>query len=829
MPVVELGLPIDATPRRPDSNYHADRDRQLSECLQHLAQAERALGALRGGLQKLCLVDGLDRHPKESNHGADERAYSLRVASMTPSARSAPSCGPTKSGAEHSHGADHSQGVYDAELIGLCKDKLLEEYLEHHMEPRRRVRQRGVRSSAVKKFLRTKRDQAEACIQLMFALTLVVVFSSSVFFHCGLEQLHAVDTAITFDILENANFAFSGVVPFENGRMGHKTFYDVNRIADFWSWFDLGLVPIFWPDAWEWSETRANTYAKCLSPSQALEAHGWNTSLLGGVRRMEAEFPNPPCPAQLAMPEDQQKFYGTPATPMYLFYNSILGGVRLSQWRTPDVPCPGGDEELTRAAYTGACVPDVGNWLMPELHTALARDASMEDRPGGETQFLLSGASSTAIRRQLRELEDQAWFDPHTAKVQVLFTTFNPHLDLLTATFIILLVNRGGHFHKLIEPVSLWLHPYNYYWAYVFDGSFALLILKLIYDEGSQIIRHVRQLGFFRGIRVYSSVVNAVDWLNVIYSVLLMGFWYRYLLKLEELRGCVRTARVDVPGSWVDESDRSSFFQITEDAVSQMRALILMLGFYPFVVVLRFFEAASMQPRLAIVTQTLLVASTDIIHFGMVFACVFLIYAVAGMIFFGQETPEFANFGRTTTSLFRILLGDFEWDHMMQIGRQPAAAWFWTFSVFVNLIMLNMLLAIIMDVHTQVKGKIGFNAPTLLSQIVDIGTRFKEVRAGRAIPFSRVLKKLDPTDLDETDDADVDDLRYTPESLAREVPNLTEAQAEAILIESSEQALAERRGTMSFTDMTLAVKVIDVRVKELYHMMVIGQRRDVAL
>merc|ERR1719230_1036419 len=100
------------------------------------------------------------------------------------------------------------------------------------------------------------------------------------------------------------------------------------------------------------------------------------------------------------------------------------------------------------------------------------------------------------------------------------------------------------------------------------------------------------------------------------------------------------------------------------------------MALYPFVTVARFFKAFSAQARLAAVTKTLQNASTDIVHFGIVFGTVFSVYTVSAMILFGQELNEFANLGRALNTVFRCLLGDFDWDEMNDVGRLEAGIWF---------------------------------------------------------------------------------------------------------------------------------------------------------
>jgi len=168
------------------------------------------------------------------------------------------------------------------------------------------------------------------------------------------------------------------------------------------------------------------------------------------------------------------------------------------------------------------------------------------------------------------------------------------------------------------------------------------------------------------------------------------------------------------------------------------------IAFYPFVVVSRFLKVFSYQPRLALVTSTLAQASTDIIHFGVVFMVVFAVYTVSGMMLFGQELESFAGLDRATSSVFQMLLGEFDYQEMVQVGRLDTTIWFVSFMLLVVNVMLNMLLAIILDRYTEVKGGLGDQCETLWSQTFELYSRWRRVRTGKEMSLSKILEKLDP-------------------------------------------------------------------------------------
>lgn len=131
--------------------------------------------------------------------------------------------------------------------------------------------------------------------------------------------------------------------------------------------------------------------------------------------------------------------------------------------------------------------------------------------------------------------------------------------------------------------------------------------------------------------------------------------------------------------------------------------------------------------------------------------------------------------------------------------------------------MLNMLLAMIMDVYTEVKGNIGSGSETLLSQALEIFLRQREVRKGRQVTLSYVLKVLDPTDLDEGDDEVArNSLIITVADLSQMVPSLPEAQALIILTGAIQMDLAKIRPPESLTDSMGTIRIISDRLHQVH-------------
>jgi hypothetical protein len=137
----------------------------------------------------------------------------------------------------------------------------------------------------------------------------------------------------------------------------------------------------------------------------------------------------------------------------------------------------------------------------------------------------------------------------------------------------------------------------------------------------------------------------------------------------------------------------------------------LMVCWYVILIMFRFFRAFLAQPKLAVVTESIIKSSPDLLHFFIVLALVMLAYAVAGMFIFGQRVFQFSELHLAINQCIQVMLGNFDFDELTEEHLFVGAGWFFSYAILVNLIMLNMLLAIVMDKYSEVKGDAHDEAP----------------------------------------------------------------------------------------------------------------------
>merc|ERR1712232_1413647 len=86
--------------------------------------------------------------------------------------------------------------------------------------------------------------------------------------------------------------------------------------------------------------------------------------------------------------------------------------------------------------------------------------------------------------------------------------------------------------------------------------------------------------------------------------------------------------------------------------------------------------------------------------------------------------------------------GIFDWDEMKVVGRVEAGVYFWTFIVISSMILLNMLLAIVMDAYGAVKSQISSTSRPLWTEIsLAVRRRYLE-RRKVLIPMKTAVSEL---------------------------------------------------------------------------------------
>jgi len=255
---------------------------------------------------------------------------------------------------------------------------------------------------------------------------------------------------------------------------------------------------------------------------------------------------------------------------------------------------------------------------------------------------------------------------------------------------------------------------YNETWLWGLDALWILMVLSLAWSEVQEMrdtagctkkgLEHLEKQGDTRTTSerycdYWQDGWNYIDWAQVILTLFLSCFWFWIYFDTQE----VTAEYVNSGHNSTDNTERNRIVweldRIGNDVAIYRTLAVLNL----FVLMLRFFKAFLGQPRLAIITRTFAVAASDLFHFFIVFVCLFFTFVFAGMFIFGQHLYNYHSVHTAMATAFNALTGEYEWEEVEAVDLNLAIIWWWVFMLLMYLVVLNMLLAIVLNAYNTAK------------------------------------------------------------------------------------------------------------------------------
>ncbi|KAK3279134.1 hypothetical protein CYMTET_12973 [Cymbomonas tetramitiformis] len=167
----------------------------------------------------------------------------------------------------------------------------------------------------------------------------------------------------------------------------------------------------------------------------------------------------------------------------------------------------------------------------------------------------------------------------------------------------------------------------------------------------------------------------------------------------------------------LDDSNAAmnKFFSKTRDLkflVFTSNMYMLFNGINVFLFLTRIFQLLDFQPRIGILTQSLSHATVDLLHFFILMGIVYLGYTFMGCALFGYRMHEFSTLSSSAATCFELLIGNDDiraelLSSSLLTESIYSAIFFYSFMIVVFLIILNFLLAIVVDAFALAKNECG--------------------------------------------------------------------------------------------------------------------------
>lgn len=328
--------------------------------------------------------------------------------------------------------------------------------------------------------------------------------------------------------------------------------------------------------------------------------------------------------------------------------------------------------------------------------------------------------------QHVKFLEEAGWIDEQTKEIRIKFMLLNAEVGRprLEQSQIVFRFSRGGGVFARQTLETIFLKTWDGKMSYGSDVCFTVSLLLVTIFEIGEAVRASKKRTLKQHMKQAWTILEL---LIVVFGwLVLMGYamQYSYLQKVkDDLQQVTEYTNKDLPGE--KSSLGEELLVSSDDMVYYSSYFRILQAEYHLILMFRFFTAFYAQPRLGVVTATLAASVIDIIHFLIVLMPTFMAYSISGVFLFGRRMEEFSTFEAAMGNCFKMAMeGEYDWDELSREHYYTAFAWVGTFMLLIVQLMMNMVLAIVMDIYT-IKRQAAGNSETVDQTLFNMYTRFK--------------------------------------------------------------------------------------------------------
>ena len=336
------------------------------------------------------------------------------------------------------------------------------------------------------------------------------------------------------------------------------------------------------------------------------------------------------------------------------------------------------------------------------------------------------------VQKLLTFLVDGRFLDDATQTVQVELVSYNAEVGLFGYFRFIFTVLDTGDISWDYALRTVDANPLYSPLLTAFEVLALLFLSVNVVVECTEMINAIRQMKMWEYV---SSPFNWLDWTGFVMQLLA---WFTWL----QIQSSVAGLQLESKGDYFVLADPTSNirpfstnatveYQLLE-LVSNIKGLAdvqVDFSIYQGIVVTIFtfkvVKSLDFQPRMGLITRTLSKAGSNLVHYFVLFIFVFLGYFVVGNVIFGSQFGAMSTLPRAFESLMFMFIS-FDsaqfYSQMQQAVKRDGASgieyslYIWSFVFVNNLILLNILLAILVESYKAVAAE-SEEASTILADV----------------------------------------------------------------------------------------------------------------
>ncbi|GMF21801.1 unnamed protein product [Phytophthora fragariaefolia] len=339
-------------------------------------------------------------------------------------------------------------------------------------------------------------------------------------------------------------------------------------------------------------------------------------------------------------------------------------------------------------------------------------------------EFLISSNANTSTATAIldKKNDNGTWLVSSTQQLTITVITLNGQLPGYAVTKLQFDFNDGGYVEPSASTTSTLLDQYPSTIAIVVDALIVLwfspwILLSAIIQYGKgyekkhrlakpnqwlKFAKHTAKaigvwafpdgwfaIDFFRGPIVYMFYITVL----ITQAVTMSSDFKRKLVALGNGRQTESEASDTL-------ASVTTSFRLIANLTVLLRlfatAAVLVLG-------LRILNTFRDHVGLSILTRTMASAVRSFWTFSVIFAVVFVAFASAGTVLFGDRVQDFSSFLSAMKACVNMIYGDFDFNTIKEIDY--SVVYYWSYMAMETFVLLNIVLAIVVDAYQEEKTK----------------------------------------------------------------------------------------------------------------------------
>eukprot|EP00897_Mesotaenium_endlicherianum_P002979 jgi/Mesen1/2709/ME000168S01775 len=362
--------------------------------------------------------------------------------------------------------------------------------------------------------------------------------------------------------------------------------------------------------------------------------------------------------------------------------------------------------------------------------------------------------NTSLVQEWLTYLRDGQFLDSNSHHLVVRVLSFNGIYHLFTLFKAELLFEDSGDIAFVTRTDALRIQQST--------GSWVLLVLfvagvALLLGQGSMAVMRRWKLynhSVHRVIR--GSLLEGIS--NTLFLVQIIMWWViherlrsfkpqpSYNVYSNLITGLPPRLQLNHPaGKRLPADDMNHQFEDFEDIMLLKKVYVFVAAINTLLLLARVLKLSHFHPRLGLLTRTLQNIIPDLAAYLFVWALITVGFAVMGMISFGDQLKQFHSLSQAINTMFSLYLGTIDVNNdLLAIGvtfwdQGPARLFFWSYMIIANLVLLNFLIAIVIDMFSEVKDKNNKRSKLVNRMASELSFSFGSWRYMRAAYYFRKI------------------------------------------------------------------------------------------